>query len=88
VRLGKPGVEGASCKLTQDICRCCCQVLNYGQSVFEGMKAQRTADGRIVLFRWANRCGTGHSGSLAAAAAAAAVAGGIFTCLASQPSAQ
>ena len=27
------------------------QVLNYGQSVFEGMKAQRTADGRVVLFR-------------------------------------
>lgn len=27
------------------------QVLNYGQSVFEGMKAQRTADGSIVLFR-------------------------------------
>lgn len=32
----------------------CClhlQVLNYGQSVFEGMKAQRSAKGRIVLFR-------------------------------------
>lgn len=27
------------------------QVLNYGQSVFEGMKAQRSASGRIVLFR-------------------------------------
>ena len=27
------------------------QVLNYGQSVFEGMKAQRTASGGIVLFR-------------------------------------
>ena len=27
------------------------QVLNYGQSVFEGMKAQRTATGQIVLFR-------------------------------------
>lgn len=27
------------------------QALNYGQSVFEGMKAQRTATGRIVLFR-------------------------------------
>ena len=27
------------------------QVLNYGQSVFEGMKAQRSARGRIVLFR-------------------------------------
>lgn len=27
------------------------QVLNYGQSVFEGMKAQRSAKGRIVLFR-------------------------------------
>lgn len=27
------------------------QVLNYGQSVFEGMKAQRTAGGNIVLFR-------------------------------------
>jgi branched-chain amino acid aminotransferase len=28
------------------------QVLNYGQSVFEGMKAQRSAKDRIVLFRW------------------------------------
>lgn len=27
------------------------QVLNYGQSVFEGMKAQRTESGQIVLFR-------------------------------------
>jgi branched-chain amino acid aminotransferase len=27
------------------------QVLNYGQSVFEGMKAQRSAAGRLVLFR-------------------------------------
>lgn len=27
------------------------QVLNYGQSVFEGMKAQRSAKDRIVLFR-------------------------------------
>lgn len=27
------------------------QVLNYGQGVFEGMKAQRSSDGRIVLFR-------------------------------------
>eukprot|EP00879_Flechtneria_rotunda_P030257 GHRR01032865.1.p1 GENE.GHRR01032865.1~~GHRR01032865.1.p1 ORF type:complete len:425 (+),score=93.20 GHRR01032865.1:299-1573(+) len=27
------------------------QVLNYGQSVFEGMKAQRTANGNVVLFR-------------------------------------
>ena len=27
------------------------QVLNYGQSIFEGMKAQRSAKGRIVLFR-------------------------------------
>lgn len=27
------------------------QVLNYGQSVFEGMKAQRTEEGNIVLFR-------------------------------------
>lgn len=27
------------------------QVLNYGQSVFEGMKAQRSAKGNIVLFR-------------------------------------
>ena len=26
-------------------------VLNYGQGIFEGMKAQRTADGRIVIFR-------------------------------------
>ena len=27
-------------------------VLNYGQGIFEGMKAQRTQDGRIVIFRW------------------------------------
>ena len=27
------------------------QVLNYGQSIFEGLKAQRTSDGKIVLFR-------------------------------------
>ena len=27
------------------------QVLNYGQSIFEGMKAQRTGAGSIVLFR-------------------------------------
>ncbi|UPR01363.1 branched-chain amino acid aminotransferase [Chloropicon primus] len=27
------------------------QVLNYGQSIFEGMKAQRTTDGNLVLFR-------------------------------------
>lgn len=27
------------------------QVLNYGQAVFEGMKAQRSAAGRVVLFR-------------------------------------
>jgi len=27
------------------------QVLNYGQSIFEGMKAQRAADGSILLFR-------------------------------------
>jgi branched-chain amino acid aminotransferase len=27
------------------------QVLNYGQSVFEGMKAQHSAKGRVVLFR-------------------------------------
>ena len=26
-------------------------VLNYGQGLFEGMKAQRAADGSIVLFR-------------------------------------
>ncbi|GJP34652.1 hypothetical protein CLOM_g19067 [Closterium sp. NIES-68] len=26
-------------------------VLNYGQGVFEGMKAYRTADGRVLLFR-------------------------------------
>jgi len=26
-------------------------VLNYGQSVFEGMKAQRTPNGDVVLFR-------------------------------------
>jgi branched-subunit amino acid aminotransferase/4-amino-4-deoxychorismate lyase len=27
------------------------QVLNYGQAIFEGMKAQRSAKGRVVLFR-------------------------------------
>lgn len=27
------------------------QALNYGQAIFEGMKAQRSANGRIVLFR-------------------------------------
>ena len=27
------------------------QVLNYGQSVFEGLKAQRSEQGRVVLFR-------------------------------------
>lgn len=27
------------------------QALNYGQSIFEGMKAQRSAKGRVVLFR-------------------------------------
>lgn len=27
------------------------QCLNYGQAVFEGLKAQRTAKGRIALFR-------------------------------------
>ena len=27
------------------------QVLNYGQGIFEGMKAQRSAKGRVVLFR-------------------------------------
>ena len=26
-------------------------VLNYGQGLFEGMKARRTPDGRITLFR-------------------------------------
>ena len=30
---------------------CAPQVLNYGQALFEGMKAQRSARGRIVLFR-------------------------------------
>ena len=29
----------------------CLQILNYGQGLFEGMKAQRTAQGKIVLFR-------------------------------------
>lgn len=27
-------------------------VLNYGQGVFEGMKAQRTEEGKIVIFRY------------------------------------
>lgn len=30
---------------------CALQVLNYGQGLFEGMKAQRTPQGKIVLFR-------------------------------------
>lgn len=28
-----------------------CQVLNYGQGIFEGMKARRSAEGNIVIFR-------------------------------------
>ena len=28
-----------------------CMCLHYGQSVFEGMKAYRTEDGRVLLFR-------------------------------------
>lgn len=27
------------------------QILNYGQGIFEGMKAQESAKGRIVIFR-------------------------------------
>jgi hypothetical protein len=27
-------------------------VINYGQGIFEGMKAQRTEEGRIVIFRY------------------------------------
>ena len=27
------------------------QVLNYGQAIFEGMKAQESVKGRVVLFR-------------------------------------
>jgi branched-chain amino acid aminotransferase len=37
-------------------------VLNYGQGIFEGIKAQRTAEGKIVLFRPdcnAARCASG-----------------------------
>jgi branched-chain amino acid aminotransferase len=32
-------------------------VLNYGQGIFEGMKAYRTVKGRIVLFRPDQACG-------------------------------
>lgn len=40
------------------------QVLNYGQSVFEGMKAQRSAKGDVVLFRCGKaRQGMGERGS-------------------------
>ena len=34
-------------------------VLNYGQGIFEGMKAYRTVTGRIVLFRPDQVRGTG-----------------------------
>ena len=40
---------GAECVM--EGCAAHAQALNYGQSVFEGMKAQRSARGRIVLFR-------------------------------------
>ena len=38
-------------KQTFDFILCLLQVLNYGQSIFEGMKAVRSAKDRIVLFR-------------------------------------
>ena len=37
--------------------------LNYGQSIFEGMKAYRALSGEVVVFRpWAN-CGRLHDGA-------------------------
>jgi hypothetical protein len=42
------------------VCPCGLQVLNYGQSVFEGMKAQRTPSGGVVLFRWGG-CSLHHA---------------------------
>ena len=39
------------------------QVLNYGQSIFEGMKAQHSAKGRIVLFRPDQNANRMHAGA-------------------------
>jgi hypothetical protein len=47
------------------------QVLNYGQSVFEGMKAQRSAKGNIVLFRCGVTSSSSSSGTVVATAVAA-----------------
>ena len=43
--------DASACNSPNMPCLVCLQVLNYGQSVFEGMKAQRSAQNRIVLFR-------------------------------------
>jgi len=40
------------------------QVLNYGQAAFEGMKAQRSAKGRVVLFRPDKNAERMHAGAL------------------------
>ena len=39
----------------------CAGVLQYAQTVFEGMKAYTTEDGRIVTFRPGSECGA-HGG--------------------------
>lgn len=41
---------------------CVRQVLNYGQSIFEGMKAHRSAAGRLVLFRPRDNAQRFHDG--------------------------
>lgn len=40
------------------------QVLNYGQSIFEGMKAQRASDGHVVVFRPDMNAQRMHDGAL------------------------
>lgn len=44
-------VEGQICRYRNIELNPAAGVLNYGQGVFEGLKAYRTEDGRIVLFR-------------------------------------
>ncbi len=40
------------------------QVLNYGQAAFEGMKAQWSHSGRVVLFRPEQNAARLHAGAL------------------------
>lgn len=40
------------------------QVLNYGQAIFEGMKAQESAKGRVVIFRPDKNAERFHNGAL------------------------